>query len=298
MSVESFKKDLIRAAGTDGSHLTRESRERIFERFADFCYSRGFQLHQVSQIKDKHIHRFIQERLGKVGKRTCQNEMSAIRKALIGGGREKYAIGPTISNTSLKIDDASRAGTKLAMPADLGENFITLAKEKDEGVAACLDLQRTLGLREKEALMSFKSLRDWENQLMRPAGSVIVSHGTKGGRARTTFPIDRTQALTAVRFAREVVEKNGGRLVNRDSLKQALDRYSRVCASVGMKGVYSSHSYRYAFAIHHIKDMMSVGISKREALAITSQYLGHGDGRGRWVEMVYARELKGTSAEN
>jgi hypothetical protein len=31
------------------------------------------------------------------------------------------------------------------------------------------------------------------------------------------------------------------------------------------------------------------GIALREALARTSLDLGHGDGRGRWVKMVYLR---------
>lgn len=293
MSAASFAKDLISAAGKAGAYLTRQAREKTLERFARWAYAKGYQLHTVSQIKDKHIGRYIEQRLtDQIDKRTLQNEMSAIRIALRGAGRERYADGETISNKSLGIDKASRIGTKAEMPAErFADEFLPLATAKDEGVGICLELQRELGLREKEALMSVQSLKAWKEQLQRSTGEIHIVHGTKGGRARIALPLDRERALTMVNRAQAIAEKNGGRLVNKPDLKSALARYSRVCYDSGMKGVCASHSLRYGYACDFLRRFHSMNVPEKEARAIVSGFLGHGDGRGRWVAMVYGRTV-------
>ena len=49
------------------------------------------------------------------------------------------------------------------------------------------------------------------------------------------------------------------------------------------------HSLRYAFMRERVGAYLQNGIPMAEALARTSMDLGHGDGRGRWVKMVYLR---------
>jgi len=49
------------------------------------------------------------------------------------------------------------------------------------------------------------------------------------------------------------------------------------------------HALHRAFARERIDVYRSQGMPLREALARTSMDLGHGDGRGRWVRMVYLR---------
>jgi hypothetical protein len=44
---------------------------------------------------------------------------------------------------------------------------------------------------------------------------------------------------------------------------------------------------RYAFACDRVDAYLQQGFSKSTAFAMTSQDLGHGDGRGRYVERVY-----------
>lgn len=289
MSANSFSEDLRRAAGTQGSHLTRESREKHFERFAEWCWKAGYQLHRVVQIKDRHIGRYMQSRLDAgISKRTLQNEMASLRKALRGAGRERYADAPKISNTALGIGGASRIGTKTAMnDGDLAQ-FKAAAAKLEPGVAACLTLQRELGLRKKEAIMAVASLKEWARQI-RVAGAVIVLHGTKGGRTRQTPVINPETAAKAVSEAMALAKAQGGHLIPRDDLKTALARYSYVCRKVGMTGEHAGHSLRYAYAQDQLGKLLREGVPQKEARAAVSMFLGHGDGRGRWVAMVYAR---------
>lgn len=56
---------------------------------------------------------------------------------------------------------------------------------------------------------------------------------------------------------------------------------------VGLKGEFSPHSLRYAWAQDAIRHYLAQGFSEKESLALTATDLGHGDGRGRWVKQVY-----------
>jgi len=292
MSQQSFLAALRQAAGKTGSHLTRETREQHLSRFAEQCWKAGYQVNTVAQIKDKHIRGYVEARLADgASKRTVQNELANIRKALRGAGRGQYADGAEISNKALGISGASRIGTKTVMrDADLAQ-FKAAAAKLEPGVAACLALQRELGLRKKEALMSVASLKAWARQIA-VSGAVIVLHGTKGGRTRQTPVINPETAAKAVSEAMALAKAQGGRLIPRDDLKTALARYSYVCRRVGMTGEQAGHSLRYAYAQDQLRKLLSEGVPQKEARAAVSMFLGHGDGRGRWVAMVYARGVE------
>jgi hypothetical protein len=79
-------------------------------------------------------------------------------------------------------------------------------------------------------------------------------------------------------------------LIPSRSLQGAARAYQRFCASIGLKGELASHSLRYSFT----KERMSQNLEytsghRKEALAMTSLELGHGDGRGTYVNQVYLR---------
>ena len=136
--------------------------------------------------------------------------------------------------------------------------------------------------------MSTASLRDWL-WMLRSGQQIHVCHGTKGGRVRFVTPADREKAVAAVHNALQVMKFQEGRLIDKPDLKSALRRYSWICTSIGMVGEKASHSLRYAFAQQHLNQLKEIGVRQREARAIVSQLLGHGDGRGRWVASVYSR---------
>ncbi len=49
------------------------------------------------------------------------------------------------------------------------------------------------------------------------------------------------------------------------------------------------HALHHAFARERRDAYLAAGIPIAAALARTSMALGHGDGRGRWIKMVYLR---------
>lgn len=281
------KHSLIGAAkGAGGSFLTRDARMGTMERVAEVLYSKGFQISGADGLKERHIATYIQSRQEEgVGTRTLQNEMAHIRGAMRAVGRDQAAASSTISNKALGIAGGSRAGTKVAATEKQYREALTKAAALDRGLAASIQLERTLGLRAAEAIQSPKSLATWERAL--EAGrSVTVVYGTKGGRPRDSAPADSAQALAAVREARAVAEERGGKLLDAANLKQAMQTYHNAMhREIRMQG----HSLRYAYACDRVDSYVAAGYSRAEAYALTSMDLGHGDGRGRYVQRVYTR---------
>ena len=119
-----------------------------------------------------------------------------------------------------------------------------------------------------------------------------VVEGTKGGRPREVHPANLDRALIAIQHAQQALQGSGQRyLVTRadgtaaSHLRQAMAVYRNVCYRAGVQ----SHSARYAFAQERMQAYRTQGYSEREARVATSQDLGHGDGRGRYIASVYVR---------
>lgn len=157
-----------------------------------------------------------------------------------------------------------------------------------------MELQRALGLRAIEAIRAGQTdtLLRWHRELTE-RGCVCVFDGTKGGRLREVHPADVGRALAAVQRAHELLEASGRRYllacakgVETTELKQAAKVYSDLCSRAKLQ----SHAARYAFARERMQAYRNDGYSQREARVATSLDLGHGDGRGRYVASVYARD--------
>jgi len=126
------------------------------------------------------------------------------------------------------------------------------------------------------------SLHGWERALCNAAadGSVTVMHGTKGGRTRQSPPIDRERAAAVVRRAIDWMQNSRGRLVRKPGLEAAMNRYRYVVRKAGMTGERAPHSLRYGYAVEHLQRLETAGVSRREAAAAVSSWVGQGDGRG------------------
>ena len=298
MSQQSLTADLCRSArrarGKQGN-LTYKGREQALARFAGFLWRGGFQVHTVGQVKEKHIMAWVDAMVAReCSKRTIANNLAHIRTALEGIKRRPFA--DKLSNGALGISGSSRAGTKSPMSREVFEHFRVAIQVIDPGIAMALELQLEFGLRAEESVRSVKSLADWLHALANPVtdGFVTVIHGTKGGKTRRSPSLDRARAADTVRRALDLSKQSGGRLIRKQTLKQAMDRYHYVVRRVGMVGEQAPHSLRYRYATEHLMRMRDAGVSRREAAAGVSTFLGHGDGRGTWVEQVYGREaLKG-----
>ncbi len=294
MSAEIFnKKDSIEAKFTKSAlinnraaTLTKVRMLTTFRALAKFAKAGRWGALDPNNLTVKQLRGYAQARIEQgIGARSIQNEMSHIRRALEGVGRSEFAQ-KTCSNKALAVPSASRIGTgKVVDPLVLQSALETAPAD----TRALIQLSRSLGLREREAVSSANSLREWDRALA--AGQPItVRDGTKGGRIRSVFirPDGVESALEAVKAALAVV-KQQKRLVVSKSLKAAVEKHSDRLARVGLRGENSGHSLRRAFAMDQYRYYLSQGNSENIALSRVSNDLGHGDGRGRWVFNNYLR---------
>ena len=282
----SICKELIYAARqAGGSHKTVANRCAVVRRFADFLRMENIQIRHISNIKLIHLENYIRAGLERdLGARTLQSEASALRTTLRIANRGKLAS--SLCNRKLRIAGASRKGTKMAMPDAKYTEIFDAVMKLDEGVAACIELQVTIGLRQKEAIMASKSLMSWRKALIAEK-PLRVLFGTKGGRPRDVALANGARALRAVQAAIALADKQNNNIIDKSNLKSAMQRYTRIMHKAGAIGKYSGHSLRYRFAIDQIEHYLRSGYSLDESLALTANDLGHGDGRGRWVMHVY-----------
>ena len=270
-----------------GSTLTKVARTHCIKHLLDTLRANGRGISDMAEIKAKDIQWYVGHQLQEnITKRTLQNRMSCIRTFLREIERKQLANSKHLSCKTLGIDKASRNGTHQALSKAEYEQAIEQAKQRHAGFAACLVLQRELGLRAREVVQSVPSLQSWKHSLER--GQVVrVIHGTKGGRPRDTGVVDQQKALEAVLTAINAVDKGTGRLIQSKSLQGAMRAFGRHCAAVKLTGKHSSHALRCTYTHERYSQHLENLGDRREALAATSQDLGHGDGRGTYVVQVY-----------
>jgi site-specific recombinase XerD len=278
------------SAKMGGATLTKIARSNDLQHMQNTLKAAGRANFKLENMKAKDVHVYMKSQLDAgISKRTLQNEATSLRTTLRAMGRTELADSERLSSKALGIDGANRDGTHRALTSEEYSRALEAAQERHSGFAACLQLQRELGLRQREAIQSVDSLKTWQKAIER-GDSVRISHGTKGGRVRDTMPIDRDRALEAVKTAIEAAKENGGTLIPSKSLEGAARAYQRLCADVGLKGELASHALRYTFAQEKMAQNLEYTFGDRaEALALTSLELGHGDGRGTYVDQVYLR---------
>lgn len=290
-----LKQDLVAHIRKDrGSFKKLSDYSRIMHRFAERLAKLNIQISSAAQVKVRHIELYMNSR-SDVLKRTRENEMSAIRAMLRQAGKHKMADPehPRLSNKALGISGGSRKGTKKLITDERFREILQHVEAKDKGVAAVVKLSRYLGLRNEEAVQSAKSLRTWKKALQRGDEKIRVIFGTKGGRERMTTVVDRDKVLDAVNYALKYASEHNERLIDRDNLKSAMDYYLNTLRRYGelKGGDETAHSFRYSYAAGAMKYHIMNGYSYKESLALTSIDLGHGDGRGRYIEQVYCQLL-------
>lgn len=271
-----------------GSHETLRARERTLNDFATFVWDRS-QLRDPGSVRLKDIRAFIEREKAKgVSVRTLQNRLSHLRGVCEAAGC-RWINDHQATNEALIGSKSTRGGTKTATS---DEDFRKLIKNADRispGLGALLRLERRLGLRSMEAIRSIPSLKTWLKSI-KDGKPLEVVFGTKGGKKRSVDVPDYGQAWNAVKRAMTVLSKNEGRwFEGSPDLKSQVRNMRKTAREVGLKGAQSMHSLRYAFTRERYERYVTEGLSDREALAATSLDLGHGDGRGRYIQHVYLR---------
>ncbi|EPJ2774999.1 integrase domain-containing protein [Klebsiella pneumoniae] len=275
-----------------GSFKTVSDRSKIASRFSGRLAALNIQIRDVSHIKTKHIENYIRSRQDEnISSRTLQNEMAALRSILSQGGRNVLA-NPShekLSNQALNISGASREGTKVAISDERLKEIVLTVSEKDRGIALGVQLARYIGLRAEETVQSAKSLKTWRKSLEAGNDNVRVVFGSKGGRPRDATVFEKDKVVKLLNEAIHYIEKNNGKLIDKPTLHQALDRFHNVLRESGMTGIHAPHSLRYAYSQDAVNHHLENGMSRKEAEALVSMDLGHGDGRGAYVARVYTR---------
>ncbi|MFB5641766.1 integrase domain-containing protein [Kluyvera ascorbata] len=281
-------KKLAHRAG--GSHKTVHDREQMAQRFAHHLLAQNIQIIRTDHIKARHITGYINERLAQgISPRTLQNEMAMVRSILAEAGRTQLSQSELISNQSLGINGACRDGTHRAIPDAFYQQVLERVRQTDAGLAASLQLARVMGLRGQEAVQCCQSLKTWDKLLEKGTERLPVIFGTKGGRPRMTQVMDREAVRQAVKEALNIAVERNGHLIDKSDLKSAMDYWHNHLRDAGLTGEYAPHSLRYAWAQDAIRYYEEQGLSHKEVLAVTSTDLGHGDGRGRYIEQVYGQ---------
>lgn len=284
--LEGEMKVLAKKSG--GSHKTVNDRIHIVQRFGQHLRALNIQIQRVDQIKVRHIESYIQARLTQeIGKRTLHNEMAALRSVLQQAGRKQVAEHERLTNNALGLAGASRVGTKQAITTEHYQSVLLAARAKDPGLAAALELARLMGLRSQEAVQCSQSLKTWQQALKRGDQQLHIIFGTKGGRPRDTVVLDANAVKLSIDNALSVSEQRNGKLINAPDLKTAMSYWRKQAEWLGLTGIHSPHSLRYAWAQDAIQHYLAQGFSDKETLALVAMDLGHGDGRGRYMGRVY-----------
>jgi len=274
---------LIISAQLRGSHATRTARDRFCQFFVRLILDAGYvHVRSIADIRMRHV-QLVLDQAKKVSPGTASNWLAHLRGILRAGGNWRVIQQIQVSNHELGIGPRSRIGTKRAMNDE--EFSALLARIDDPYLKALLLLQHAIGLRAMESMRAGPCLERWLSRLLGGFDSVEVVFGCKGGRTRSTHIHDRAQAIEAIRVAIKVLDRNG-HLAPATSLKAAAAWYRNSMYTLGAQG----HRLRYAFACAAVDYYLSQGICEKEAYARVALDLGHGDGRGRWVKMVYCRE--------
>lgn len=144
----------MRVRNQTGSTLTKVAREHSLKHLSQALRQVGMHV-KLENITAKHIQRYISmQKDAGLSDRTLQNRMSHIRSELSAIGRDKLAQSERLSCSSLGISNTSREGTHRALSQEKYSQVLHQASAMHAGFAACLALQRELGLRAREAIQS------------------------------------------------------------------------------------------------------------------------------------------------
>lgn len=295
IGINAFKAAFV--ANKKGGFGTSQRAGATWRALNRFVESKRWKDVNPTTITTKQIRAFVEHRQAQgVSARSIQNEVSHIRRACMGAGREIGDVKDAKNNWSaarLGVPSGSRIGGKRAIDP---ERLSLALQNVPPDVAMALRLSEALGLRRQEAVMAGRSLAEWGQALeqAQKAGRgafLPVGAGTKGGRPRHVLvPLERLASVReVVQKAQEQAAQQKGRVIDAESLKPALKRVSNACARAGLVGEDSNHGIRRLFAHRQVVHYLRSGLSRDEALARLSNDLGHGDGRGRWVENNYLR---------
>ena len=283
---------------------TLAAKQKTVREFVRLMKLRNIQIRRAAKIRQKFLvmyGEYLQQRVseGEIQPRTAINRLSHMRTIMRELGRSRIADCDALHNRAFGLSGVSRKGTNQPIKES---DLQAACRNVPENIAAALLLQRALGLRLKEAVMggNREQLLRWHRDLT-CTNKVFIGKGTKGGRARVAYFLSThmwRRALWAVKNALIVLDCLGCKNLIAGAnygLKSALGSYRHYLKKAGLtrRGLgVTSHSLRYAFTQECVDVLIGDGFTRSQALALTSTFLGHGDGRGVWVNSVYLQNKR------
>jgi len=278
-----------------GARITKMQRTSVCKHFVNWCYEHRYVITSITETSKEMVFAYLQFLKAEgISIATQHNRLASIRRAMQALGKSPDEIG--ISAKELNLESRDRRGTKEPIPDDLLEVAIIKALQMNEiGFAIALRLQRLLGYRGLESLMSVQELEKFAIEAsVIVKTDIAVTSGTKGGRPRFTQLI-HTRASETIAVIKEalIYMRQHGFLVagGKVGLKTARSKYHFLATKVGLVGKYSPHSLRYAYAVEKITELRDQGYNRQEAMALVAGFLGHGASRSRYISMVYGKTV-------
>lgn len=281
-----------------GAKATKSARTRHAREYIDFCLERGTPISDLRVATKESLLGFAEYLQKRNSLATTQNKLASIRALMSARNVDLRQLGIE-SNSSLGVGQRSRKGTKEPISDEEFEKSLEASlKQGKTGMFHALRLERYLGLRGLEAVMSTNALKRFAEEARSMVDGtfreVDIFDGTKGGRPRRTTVIFQHAHFTleviagALAFANE----NQGYLISSDfGLKGARSLYHRTARKLGLVGKFAPHSLRYRYTVDKLTELHRLGVPAREAESLVAVWLGHGSGRGRWVRMVYGQSI-------
>lgn len=284
--------DAVRCAlSIRGGARIKNARITTITQFMNFCWNTGLPIPALANARGVHIKAFASDMVArKLGTRTIQTKMGHVRQCLRAAGRNGLADDPKLKNAVLGAGGGSRKGTNAPISPNAWVRVLACAEQRSPELRAGIRLAISLGLRAEETVQSGPSLTRWQSELA--AGLLVcITRGTKGGKTRFILPVDREEALAAVNYALQVKGRRKT-LFTCASLKQAhkwySNEWSRHLTPASREGA-TPHSLRYRYAQDLEATLLAQGFTKDETGVVIALCLGHGDGRGRYMHLVYGQ---------
>lgn len=317
MSRRSQAKHSVTVAANQigGARGTKDQRKRICDNFIAWCFLRGYLFNSMKEVTLEMLREYFKALQAEgITVATQHNRLSAILKTIKmlqpkNTASTKFKTTSTengidsiqsISAKTVGLAPRDRSGTKVPIPDEFFQTVLARAaclEEPEPGFVIALKLQRLLGHRGLESLMSVKDLEKYAVQAVEAleAKKVPINRGTKGKRKRFTEIIQSKalETLIVLREALGFMRSNGGYLIvcGKEGIKSAKSRYHRLATEVGLVGKYAPHSLRYAYCVDKVIELREAGCNRSEAMTLAANFLGHGDGRGRFISMVYGKTV-------
>lgn len=214
----------------------------------------GFEIEDARHLQHKHIKALIAYWLAcDFSASTIQNRMTSIRTFLSWVGKTGM-IGPATDYVSEADRHRVMVKTVAETPKGWAEHGVDVAARLDKLVqksprsAMVILICESLGVRRKEAC----TLRPHDALAELESGSVLITHGTKGGRDRDVVSFDLEGQKEVLKLASLLVDGPGASLIPKGmSAKQFLTKFRNDCRRAGFTRDEhcNPHAFRHSHAI-------------------------------------------------